>query len=94
MLLDTGADVSIVPRSAVDRVGVASAGAARYEVAGFGGGVVWLDAVELKLTFLDRFFRGWCLVGHQEYGILGRNVLNAESILFDGPRLTWTRHPV
>ncbi len=93
MLLDTGADVSIVPRSAVERVGVAPIGAVRYEVAGFGGGGVWLSAVELKLTFLDRFFRGRFLVGDQEYGILGRNVLNAESILFDGPRLTWTRNP-
>jgi hypothetical protein len=28
----------------------------------------------------------------QPWGILGRNVLNAVSLLFDGPRLVWDEH--
>jgi hypothetical protein len=44
-----------------------------------------------KWFFSIRRFRGQFLLIDQDLGIIGRNVLNFVSLLFDGPRLTWDR---
>jgi hypothetical protein len=89
MLVDTGADVSVVLRSVLTYLGLGVTGAPTYEVGGFGGSSARLPAVQLKVTFLGRVFRGRFLVADQEYGIIGRNILNAFRLLLDGPALTW-----
>lgn len=89
MLIDTGADVSVVPRSALNRLTLSSTEAARYEVTGFGEGGATLPAVDLRMIFLGHNFRGQFLVSERDHGILGRNVLNAVQIFLDGPALTW-----
>jgi len=45
--------------------------------------------VSLELAFLGRIFRGQFLVIDQEVGILGRNILNVLTLLFEGKQQAW-----
>ena len=60
-----------------------------YEVMGFDGRKSIAQVVRLDLIFLRRAFRGRFLVSNQEWGIVGRDVLNHVSLLLDGPRSGW-----
>ena len=64
----------------------------RYELMGFDGTRSFAVVVELEMVFLNRIFRGRFLLIDQEIGILGRDVLNQLSLLFDGPQLIWREH--
>jgi predicted aspartyl protease len=88
MLIDTGADVTLLPREYVDRLDVEAESEA-YEVQGYDGEISLADAVKLEMIFLDRKFTGQFLLIDQPMGILGRNVLNAIPILFNGPAEVW-----
>ena len=90
MLLDTGADVTLLPQSAATEIGVSSEQGASYELAGFDGQISHARSVELDLLFLGKAIRGRYLVYDQDYGILGRDVLNLVSLLMDGPGETWS----
>lgn len=90
MLLDSGADVTLVQRSSVDQLGAVIDTTTTYEVCGFDGTVMFAHVVELDLVFLGRSFRGSFLVTDEDVGILGRNVLNQISIVLDGPHLFWS----
>ena len=92
MLLDSGADVSLVPQVATNLLGIEAIPGTRYELEGFDGNASFAPAVRLGLVFCGRTFRGQFLLIDQEWGILGRNVLNAIPLLFDGPHLTWDVH--
>ena len=89
MLLDTGADVSLVPHASIVRLGIPGDPHQRYDLVGFDGSVSSTPVVRLEMQMLGRIFRGQFLVIEQEWGILGRNILNVMSVFFDGPRLTW-----
>jgi len=80
MLLDSGADVTLVPRACVDRLGAAIGLSKGYELRGFDGNMTLAQAVELHMVFLGRTFRGRFLLTDEPWGILGRNVLNCESV--------------
>ncbi len=90
MLMDSGADVTLIPQSYLDRLGIAPVEGQFYELMGFDGSASLASVVHLEMLFLDRVFKGQFLVIDQDYGILGRNILNAVSLLLDGPRLTWS----
>jgi len=92
MLMDTGADVTLVPQDALDRLRVAPTGDAAYELAGFGGEQRVLAAVHLDLIFGRKTFRGQFLPIDRAWGILGRNVLNAVPLLLNGPKLIWEEY--
>jgi hypothetical protein len=92
MLLDSGANVTLVPQTAVDALGVAIVPDRRYELVGFDGSMSLASVVRLELLFCGRTFRGQFLVIDRAWGILGRNVLNAVSIVLDGPSLVWDEH--
>lgn len=92
MLIDTGADVTVIPRTALDRLDLAEAAGKGYEVVGFDGAKSIVAVVDAELVFCRRRFRGQFLLGDQPWGILGRNVLNAVPLLLDGPRLEWAEH--
>lgn len=92
MLMDTGADVSLLPRQALDRLGLIAVPDRRYELVGFDGNLSTAPVVRAVVVFCGRTFRGQYLLVEQEYGILGRNVLNAVPLVLDGPRLTWGEH--
>jgi hypothetical protein len=88
MLLDTGADVSLLPRSYV--APLASTDARQYELEAFDGTRSSAPAVTAEVQFLGKSFRGQFLVIDGWHGILGRNILNNLSVLFDGPSRSWT----
>jgi hypothetical protein len=90
MLLDSGADVTLVQRSSVDQLGASVDSNTTYEVYAFDGTVTFAQVVELDLVFLNRSFRGRFLITDEDVGILGRNVLNQISLLLDGPQLFWS----
>jgi hypothetical protein len=87
MLLDTGADVSLLPRSMV--APLASPGARQYELEAFDGTKSTAPAINAELQLLGKSFRGQFLLIDSWHGVLGRNVLNNLSLLFNGPSRKW-----
>src|SRR5262245_58546414 len=73
MLLDTGADVSLLPRAHVESL--VSSAATEYELEAFDGTRSMAQAVTVELEFLGKTFRGQYLLTNNWYGVLGRNVL-------------------
>jgi hypothetical protein len=92
MLLDSGADITLIPQVAVNLLGVTVVPDKRYELIGFDGNTSFAPVVRLELVFCGQTFRGQFLLIDQEWGILGRNVLNSVALLFDGPHLTWDEY--
>ena len=89
MLLDTSADVTLLPRDYIELLGVMPVEDKVYEVEGFDGGTKLAEVVQLELVFLGRKFKGQFLLIDLPMGILGRNILNAVALLLDGPRGSW-----
>lgn len=89
MLMDTGADVTLLPRIYVDRLGISPLKEKVYELQGFDGNITQAEAILLELVFLGRKYKGQFLLVDQPMGILGRNILNAIVLLLDGPRRAW-----
>jgi hypothetical protein len=88
MLLDTGADVSLLPRSQL--APLLSPDARHYELESFDGTKSTAPAVIAELRLLGKSFRGQFLLIDNWHGVLGRNVLNHLSLVFDGPSGHWT----
>src|SRR5258707_5717042 len=89
MLLDTGADVTLLPRECIDQLQIPPDPSQVYELMGFDGTRSTARAVQLDLFFLGLTFRGRFAVIDQPDGALGRNILNHLSITFSGPLLQW-----
>lgn len=89
VLLDSGADVSLLPRPPIESLIDPQDEYGQYELEGFDGAQSLATAVRLEVRFIGKVFRGSFLLTTQDYGILGRNVLNRCAILLDGPNLTW-----
>src|ERR671923_622398 len=92
MLIDTGADVTLLPASHVEQLGMRPVGDITYEIQGFDGEPKLAKMLELELVFLGKKFSGQFLLIDQPIGILGRNIFNVLSITFDGPRGKWDEH--
>lgn len=93
MLLDTGADVTLLPKSAVNQLGeLHGSEEETYELMGFDGSRSFAQVVRLDLMFLKKTFKGQFLLIDQEWGLLGRDVLNHLPLLFNGPQLQWNEH--
>ncbi|HPD28811.1 MAG TPA: hypothetical protein PLL20_02370 [Phycisphaerae bacterium] len=92
LLMDTGADVTLLPRKAVEQLGVMPIAGEHCELAGFDGRRCVASVVMLDLVFLRRAFRGRYLLVEEERGILGRDILNHITLLLDGPRREWSEH--
>jgi hypothetical protein len=90
MSLDSGADVTLIPQASVALLGTTILSNESAELMGFDGSVSQAQAVQLDLIFLRRRFKGRFLVSMQEWGIIGRDVLNHVSLLLGGPHLTWS----
>jgi predicted aspartyl protease len=91
LLIDTGADVTLLPLAAVNAAGIEQTGTS-YELQAFDGTSHSARVVRAELLMVGRTFRGQFLVIDQEVGILGRNILNTLALLLDGPQQTWSEH--
>jgi hypothetical protein len=89
MLLDSGADVTLIPQAVLSHLALDAMPDKEYLLAGFNGNVSRTSVARLEMIFCRRTFRGQFLLVDQEWGILGRNILNTIALLHDGPRLTW-----
>jgi hypothetical protein len=89
MLIDTGADVSLLPRAAAEKIGLVIDAQSGYELSGFDGNKSLAPSAEAHMLFLSRTFRGRYLLIQQEWGIIGRDILNHVSLLLDGVHLSW-----
>ena len=86
LVLDSGADVTLLPRDAFAQLAMATLGDRRYELMGFDGHKSFAAVAMLDVLLLNRTFRGRYLLLDGEHGILGRDVLNHLVVLLDGPR--------
>jgi hypothetical protein len=94
MLLDTGADVTLLPRSAVEQLGIPLLPGQGYQLLSFDGSKSFARAVILDVIFLKRLYRGRYLLTDEACGILGRDILNHVTLLLNGPRQEWWEQPV
>ena len=92
LLMDSGADVTLLPRQAVEGLGIPLVTGQGYELMGFDGRKNFAPAVILDMIFLKRIFRGQYLLIEEERGILGRDILNHIALLLDGPGQRWQEH--
>ena len=89
MLVDTGADVTLLPLLAIQSFVPDSLSLPTYELEGFEGTRTLAKVVQLEIQLFGKSFRGQYLLVDGSHGILGRNILNRLSLHFDGPKLTW-----
>ena len=92
MLIDSGADVTLLPLASIDRLGVTVNSGEGYELMGFDGNRTVSHTVQVDLLFLRRVFEGRFLLIDQEWGILGRDVRNHLALLLHGPSSTWSEY--
>lgn len=89
MLLDSGADATLIPRKAMSSLELEVDSGQVYELRAFDGTTSYAFPVQLDLIFLNRVFHGRYLVIEAEWGVLGRDILNFVPIVLNGPALTW-----
>jgi len=90
MLLDSGADVTLLPRAAANQTGVSPIPDRECELMGFDGSRSLAKVVVLDMILVGKTFRGRYLVTDTPRGIIGRDVLNHLSIAMNGPALEWS----
>ena len=89
MLIDSGADVTLIPKKTAVALSAEIEENRSIELEAFDGTRSQAQAAVLDLVFLGKRFRGRFLLTDQNFGILGRNILNHFSLLLDGPNLRW-----
>jgi len=89
MLIDSGADASMVPESVVSQLELDAGGCQEFEIEGIHASPTRVRAVFAELAFFRYTFRGDFLVTTRPWGILGRNILNRVRVLLDGPAHKW-----
>jgi hypothetical protein len=90
MLIDSGADITVVPESCILRLKLTVEVGLEYEVEGFDGHRSAARSANLHLLIANLTFRGQFLVVPKPYGYLGRNLLNHIRLSLLGPELTWS----
>jgi hypothetical protein len=90
MLIDSDADVTLLPRAAVTTLGTRPVAGLQYELVGFDGTRSKAEAVEVDLIFLRRVFRGRYLLIDGTRGIVGRDVLAGVAMVLNGSKQEWS----
>ncbi len=93
LLVDTGADITLLPRTVVEHLGVQPLSGHNYQLIAFDGAVRSAQAAELEMVFLKKAFRGRYLLVEDERGVLGRDVLANVALVLDGPGQEWVELP-
>jgi hypothetical protein len=88
-LLDTGADITVVPRWAMEQLGLIPLVDGGVQLAWYDGSTRSAESVEVEASFQGGRFQGRYVLTDQPHGIVGRNLLNHFRLLFDGPAKTW-----
>jgi hypothetical protein len=88
MLIDSGADVSVLPKRVSEALSLPQAESG-FEVMAFDNTVRDCVAVVAAIAFMGKRFKGTFLVIDQDYGVLGRDILNHVVLLLNGPGLQW-----
>ena len=88
MLLDSGADVTLIPATSINQLGLTANTDEIYELMGFDGSTSIASVIRLEMLFMNKTFRGRFLLIDQEWSVLGRDTLNLVSLLLNGPNLT------
>ena len=91
MLMDTGADVTLLPLAAVKQLGVTVELQTDYQLVAFDGTRSTAPWADLHLLLLSSVFRGRYIVVDQNVGVVGRDILNLLTIVLDGPGQLWYR---
>ena len=91
LLIDTGADATLIPRTIAPYLGISEETLAPsgFSLVGFDGSRSPAILVPAELEFLGRRLRGEYLLTDGTYGVLGRDVLNLFRLVFDGPNQVW-----
>ena len=89
LLIDSGADATLLPKSCIDSLGLVIESNATYELVAFDGKTSKSIAVRADLIWQGKTFKGEFLLIEQDVGYLGRDVLNHLSLLLDGCNLNW-----
>jgi len=89
MLLDSGADLTLIPEMVIADFGQDVRLDKSVELESFDGRVSQAKSVEIDLIFPGLTFRGNVPLINSPVGVLGRNVLNRFAIFLDGPNLNW-----
>jgi predicted aspartyl protease len=92
VLIDSGADVTLIPRRAVERLGIPIIPGQLYEIVSFDGTKSSAQAVSCEVVLLNKAFRGRYLLTDDDCGILGRDVLNHLALVLDGPEQNWIEY--
>ena len=88
MLIDTGADVSVIPTSVSDTLALPQSDSA-LELMTYDNTVSFCRTVAAGIVFEGKRYRGKYVVIDQEYGVLGRDILNHVTLIVDGPNRQW-----
>lgn len=89
-LIDTGSDITLLSKKYCDEIGVIVSETESLELEGFNQTKSIAYYVRLDFIFLNKIFRGKFLVYDHDEAIIGRDILNKYSILFDGKNLEWS----
>lgn len=88
MLIDSGADVTLLPAGVISQIDVAAEGEQMLQA--YDGSRCSLQVVHAAVR-LDRFtFTGSYVVGQGDSGVLGRDILNRLRLDLNGPEGTWS----
>jgi hypothetical protein len=89
LLIDSGADVTLLPKSSLQSLGVGINLNSAFELEGFDGNVSSSFSVRVDLIWQGKTFKGEFLTIEQEIGYLGRDILNHLNLNLDGQNLQW-----
>lgn len=90
MLVDSGADVTLIPMTLAVQIGLRVDAEESYELMAFDGSISTASVAQMEMSFLRKTFRGRFLLIDQEWGVLGRDILNLLTLLLDGPNSSWS----
>jgi hypothetical protein len=88
-LLDTGADITLLPRWAIEQLGLIPQSDESVKLVWFDGSVRSAESVAVEASFQGGRFQGRYALVDQQHGIVGRNLLNHFRLVFDGPAKAW-----
>ncbi len=90
MLIDSGADLTLLPAGIVSKLDLQVSTEKGYELADFDGTTKRISYATSAVVVLGGLrFKGQYLSGDSEIGVIGRNLLNNIVLELDGPRHEW-----